>query len=130
MKIVNVGNKNYSNQKPHNFGMKLDFDEAAIKLLHREFFDDTREFFKYHRLKNGKRLTIKGTGVGERIVLEVMGRDATYNVSNVQGLNSFDCNRRTLNGKLRYALTKINEMFYYEGTKQRRERKPRVWVKI
>lgn len=36
MKVMNVGNANYSNSRQQNFGMKLSFAQKVIELLRGE----------------------------------------------------------------------------------------------
>lgn len=70
MKIANAVNANYSNRKQQNFGMKLDFDDAAIQLINRGWFDNIQSQVYGLCTRTGEELTIKGKVEGEKLRLQ------------------------------------------------------------
>lgn len=70
MKIIQLGNVNYFNYQQQNFGMKLDFDEAAVKLLHPIWFHNVEGLVSDLKTRRGEELTVKGTGKGQKIELK------------------------------------------------------------
>lgn len=81
MKITNVGKTNYSNQKLQNFGMILDFDEAAVRMLGEKQYSSLAQSVKPWIVNEAKELTIIGEGTKDKIILKIVGTNEKREVT-------------------------------------------------
>lgn len=100
MKIASAINTNYSNRKQQNFGMILDFDEAAIRLLHRGWFNNIQGQVSGLRTRPGEELTIKGKGKGQNLCLQIPRYKNIYTIA-----------QKDLGTKLLATLKRINNSY-------------------
>lgn len=81
MKISNAVNTNYSNPKPQNFGMKLDFDKAAVRMLGEKQYNSLAQSVKPWIVNEAKELTIIGKGAKNKIILKIVGTNEKRKVT-------------------------------------------------
>lgn len=100
MKIANAMNTNYSNHKQQNFGMILDFDEAAIQLLNRAWFDNVQGQVFSLLTRTREELTIKGKGKGQNLYLQIPRYKKEYKIA-----------KNDMGAKLLATLRRINNSY-------------------
>lgn len=111
MKIMNVGNASYLNQKQQNFGMKLDFTSDVIQMVGAESFAKLSK--KAETLKN--QVTLKGSVLSNRqkeILLESqqVGVNRVVVSGKPNGENAFSSSGSTLHDKLDFAISAIDKL--------------------
>jgi len=111
MKVMNVGNTNYSKPKQQNFGMNLDFAKSAVEMIGTEDFEKLLK--KAARLNNQG--TLKGSVLSckrKEILLEApqIGVNRVIVSGTPTGENTFGNPYSTLYGNLDFALRTIDRL--------------------
>lgn len=116
MKVMNVGNTSYSNQRQQNFGMRPNFPPEVCRMLGDDAVTKiNRNVFHLRSRVAEEHLAVKASVIDSksiRLQTEFNGANVNFVVSSVQGESTCEhpsC--ATFGDKINFALKTINDMF-------------------
>jgi len=109
MKVMNVGNTNYSNKNQQSFGMILDFTPKAKELFKPNEFEEIEKEAAKLKMKDGWDLLVKGkisSSVPFPFAIDLYSQVGHLKFSNMASTYFGNFKQQTL-----FALNEINQFF-------------------